>query len=112
MVGRISTRLNALSGAATLVAAIAMLSLPASRALAQNSQRVFFPTSAENTQYTQQHVIEVDDAPGHQVRVFEIHRTFPKDPPVIGGLRLKEEWNRGMSDYTDNSGPATYYCFE
>jgi hypothetical protein len=22
---------------------------------------------------------------------------------------LKEEWNRGMSDYTDNSGPATYY---
>jgi hypothetical protein len=39
----------------------------------------------------------------------EIRRTFPKDPPIIGGLALKEEWNRGVSDYTDNSGPASFY---
>jgi hypothetical protein len=34
---------------------------------------------------------------------------LPKDPPIIGGLALKEEWNRGVSDYTDNSGPASFY---
>jgi hypothetical protein len=51
----------------------------------------------------------VGDVGGHHVRVFEILRTFPKDPPIIGGLALKEEWNRGVSDYTDNSGAASFY---
>jgi hypothetical protein len=51
----------------------------------------------------------VGDVPGHHVRLFEIRRTFPKDPPIIGGVALKEEWNRGVSDYTDNTGPASFY---
>jgi hypothetical protein len=109
MVYRITTGRKALNRAATLTAAMAMLSLPATDVLAQESQRVFFPTSAENTKYTQQHLIEVGDVPGHYVRLFEIHRIFPNDPPIIGGLALKEEWYRGMSDYTDNNGPASFY---
>jgi hypothetical protein len=88
---------------------MAMLSLPATDVLAQESQRVFFAASAENTKYTQQLVIEVGDVPGHHVRLFEIRRTFPNDPPIIGGLALKEEWFRGTSDYTDNNGPASFY---
>jgi hypothetical protein len=109
MVYRITTGRKAINRAATLTAAMAMLSLPATNVLAQESQRVFFSTSAENTKYTQQHLIEVGDVPGHHVRLFEISRTFPNDPPIIGGLALKEEWNRGVSDYTDGSGPASFY---
>jgi hypothetical protein len=109
MVYRITIGRKAISRAATLAAAMAMLSLAATDLLANESQRVFFPTSAENTKYTQQHLIEVGDVPGHHVRLFEIRRTFPNDPPIIGGLALKEEWNRGLSDYTDSSGPASFY---
>jgi hypothetical protein len=109
MVYRIRTGRKVITRAATLTAAMAMLSLPATDVLAQESQRVFFSTSAENTKYTQQHLIEVGDVPGHHVRLFEISRTFPNDPPIIGGLALKEEWNRGVSDYTDSSGPASFY---
>src|SRR5262245_9916952 len=109
MVYRITTGRNAIKRAATLTAAMAMLSLPATDVLAQESQRVFFAASAENTKYMQQHVIEVGDVPGHHVRLFEIRRTFPNDPPIIGGLALKEEWYRGVSDYIDNSGSASFY---
>jgi hypothetical protein len=109
MVYRIRIGRKAITRAATLTAAMAMLSLPTTDILGQESQRVFFPTSAENTKYTQQHLIEVGDVPGHHVRLFEIRRIFPKDPPIIGGLALKEEWNRGVSDYTDSSGPASFY---
>jgi hypothetical protein len=28
---------------------------------------------------------------------------------MINGVRLKETWNRGLSDYTDNSGANTNY---
>ena len=106
---RIGKGRSAIHRAAILIAATAMLSLPATDTLAQDTQRVFFPSSAENTKYTQQHLIEVGDVGGHHVRVFEILRMFPKDPPIFGGLALKEEWNRGVSDYTDNSGAASFY---
>ena len=76
---------------------------------AQEKQQVSFKTSAENTKYTQQHMIDVGDFPGHQVRVYEIHRTFPNNAPVISGVAIKEQWTRGISDYTDNNGPGTTY---
>jgi hypothetical protein len=34
-------------------------------------ERLVFRVSAENTQYTQQHTIDVGDVSGHQVRVFD-----------------------------------------
>jgi hypothetical protein len=93
---------------------IAMLALaaamPANDVAAQEMQRIVFPTSAERTKYTQQHLIEVGDQPGHHVRVFEIHRTFTKeDAPVINGLALREQWSRGHTDYAGNSGPGAFY---
>src|SRR5262245_160051 len=109
MVYRIASGRKAINRAAIVSAAMAMLSFPATHVLANESQRLVYSTSAENTHYTQQHLIEVGDVPGHHVRLFEIRRTFPKDPPIIGGLALKEEWYRGVSDYTDNNGPASFY---
>jgi hypothetical protein len=77
--------------------------------LAQEKQQVSFKTSAENSKFTQQLTIEVGDMPNHVVRVFEIRSTFPNSPPVINGLKLVEQWDRGFGDRIDGSGPATIY---
>ena len=76
---------------------------------AQQKQKVSFKVSAANSKYTQQHVIDVGDVPGHQVRVYEIHRTFPTDAPKVEGVRFVEVWTRGFSDYIDLNGPSTVY---
>jgi hypothetical protein len=78
-------------------------------AVAQEKQRVSMKTPAENTKYTQQVFIDVGDAPGHQVRVYEIHRTYPSNPPMFNGVKLVEGWTRGTSDYTDTNGVTTGY---
>jgi hypothetical protein len=70
------------------------IGLPTNVLLAQ--ERVSFKVSAENTKYT-------------QVRVFEIKRVYPTNPPMIGGMKIVESWTRGVSDYTNNSGEARTY---
>jgi hypothetical protein len=93
-----------------LSAAFAIVSgLQASDALAQQKQQVSFKTPAANTKYTQQTVIDVGDVPGHQVRVFELHRTYPVDAPVVNGLKLTEMWTRGVTDFTDGTGSSVNY---
>jgi hypothetical protein len=83
--------------------------LPAGDALAQQNRQLVFKVSAENSKYTQQHTIDVGDVSGHQVRLFEIRRTYPNNAPVINGMKIVESWARGISDYTNNNGPATTY---
>lgn len=73
-------------------------------AVAQEKQHISFKTPAANTKYTQQLVIDVGDVPGHQVRVFEIHRTYGDNSPMINGVKLVESWSRSFSDYTDGNG--------
>jgi hypothetical protein len=92
--------------AALLCLAVA---LPGSSVLAQQKQQVSFKVPAENSKFTQQLTIEVGDTPNHVVRVFEIRYTFPNNAPVINGLKLVEEWDRGFGDRIDGSGPATIY---
>jgi hypothetical protein len=94
--------------ALSAIAGIGLASLPAS-AFAQEKQHVSYKSLPENTKYTQQNIIDVGDVPGHQVRIFEIHRTFPADPPMINGLKLVEQWSRGASDLIDNNGTNTTY---
>jgi hypothetical protein len=59
--------------------------------------------------YTQQHVMDVGDMPGHQIRVFELHRTFPNDTPNCEHLKRTESWEHGYSDYVDRNGRAWGY---
>jgi hypothetical protein len=93
------------------VAAIAFFYLAAvlsiGHAVAQ--QRLVFKVGVEHSKYTQQHRIDVGDSPGHQVRAFEIHRTYPSDAPLMNGMRIVESWTRGISDYTSNNGEGTTY---
>jgi hypothetical protein len=74
-----------------------------------HKEKVVFKVDAANSKYTQQHVIDVGDVPGHQVRLFEIRRTFPKDLPLINGMKIVESWTRGLSDHTNNDGAAIVY---
>ena len=44
------------------------------------------------------------------MRVFEIHRTFPNNAPVINGVKLADLWSRGASDLLDGDGAYTIYA--
>jgi hypothetical protein len=93
-----------------VVAVAAALSLCCgSAAWAQQKQKVSYKVSAENTKYPQRHTIDAGDEPGHTVGIFEIHRTFAAEAPVVNGLKLKETWTRGYSDYVNNNGLSTNY---
>jgi hypothetical protein len=85
------------------------LALPAGDVFAQQTQHVSYKVGTANSKYTQQQFLDVGDVPGHQVRSFEIYRSFPTNAPVINGIKMKEQWTRGISDYLDNSGTATTY---
>jgi hypothetical protein len=91
------------------VATVCLAAVLGNAAVAQDIHRVSFKTAAADTKYTKQLVLDVGDVPGHQIRLFEIQRTFPNNPPVINGVRIKQIWSRGISDYTNSTGPSTHY---
>jgi len=76
---------------------------------AQEKHKISYKLLPEITKYTQQHVIDVGDVPGHQVRIYEIHRTYPRDLVTFAGVRAVEEWLRGYSDYIDTNGRSWAY---
>jgi len=85
------------------------IGLPSGRAEAQQKQQISFKTPSEDSKYTQQLNIEVGDLPKHIVRIFEIHRVYAANGPLINGLKLVEEWGRGAADYIDGNGNAYVY---
>jgi hypothetical protein len=89
--------------------AIALVVCGASSAWAQEKQKISYKVSAENSKYTQRNTIDVGDESGHQLVMFEIHRTFPSNAPVINGVKLKETWTRGYADYVNSNGLSTNY---
>ncbi len=93
--------------AAPVGMAIAMLAL--SDASAQQKCKMSWEAAASDSKYTQQLALDVGDIPGHQVRVYEIHRVFPKIKPNCEGLKFTESWTRGYSDYVDRNGHTWGY---
>ena len=87
----------------------AALACFAAAATAQERTRISFTVPAAVTKYTAQHVLPVGDVPGHEVRIFDIVRTFGADAPMIAGVRLKEIRSTGYSDYTELNGPGVSY---
>jgi hypothetical protein len=81
-----------------------------STSFAQEKQHVSFEASGSNSTYTKSMNIAVGDMPNHIVRVFEVHRTYPTNPPMIAGLRLTDEWDRGTVDLIDGNGFGTNYA--
>ena len=71
-------------------------------------QHAATPQSSQS-QYIQQHSIEVGDIPGHQIRIVEIQRRYTSDHPMVMGTKVVETWTRGFSDYVNGIGPAQGY---
>ena len=94
---------------ATIALFASAVALPATEGVAQEMQRVSYKTPAANSKYTIQHVLDVSDIPGHQVRLFELRRAFPTDAPTINGVKMKESISRGLSDYVDTNGANINY---
>jgi hypothetical protein len=76
---------------------------------AQERCKISWEVLPANNNYTQQHVLDIDDIAGHQIRIFEVHRTFPDDRPNCEGLRRIEQWDRAFSDYVDRNGLVRGY---
>jgi hypothetical protein len=79
------------------------------QALAQEKCQRKLDNSGAESKYTEQHVMDVGDVEGHQIRIFELHRTYASDQPNCEGLKRKENWSRGYSDYVDLNGRAWGY---
>jgi len=91
------------------MAIAAMTLLPISEGWAQEKCKRSGTSLAQDSKYTQQHVIDVGDVPGHQVRILELHRVPSNAKPNCEGLKVKESWSRGYSDYTNLNGRAWGY---
>jgi hypothetical protein len=62
------------------------------------------------TSYPQQLNIDVGDAPGHIVGVYELHTiSGPNSKPNCEGLKDKETWTHGYRDYRDRNGHTWGY---
>jgi hypothetical protein len=83
---------------------IGLITLTAIDATAQEKHHIAYQVPAENTKYIQQHAIDAGDVKGHQVRILEVKRLFPKDTLVFEGVNVVEESDRGYSDYIDGNG--------
>lgn len=95
--------------AVTLIAMLAVTPFGPTKSWAQEKQKYSFKTPPGVSKYTQQHVIDVGDVPGHQIRIYEIHTKYTTEAPSYDGVRVVEAWARGSSDYTNGSGGAQNY---
>src|SRR5262245_25073111 len=93
----------------TLACTAALMLCAAPGAWAQEKQKVSYKVGSENSKYTQRQTLDIGDEPGHQVVLFEIHRTFGADAPVVNGVKVKETWTRGYADYVNANGLSINY---
>ena len=92
-----------------IVATAALALLAISDGWAQEKCKRSGTSVAQDSKFTQQHVIDVGDVPGHPVRILEVHRTPSNAKPNCEGLKVVELWNRGYSDYINTNGRAWGY---
>ena len=60
--------------------------------------------------YIQQHAIDVGDVPGHKVRILELHYIYNDQSEfAVSGVKVKEGWSRGYTDYTNGKGRSWGY---
>ena len=79
-------------------------------AWAQEKYKISTTADGQTSKYTQQHKIDVGDVPGHQIRIQETHRIHnEKSTLAFAGVKVKEGWVRGYSDYTNGKGAAWGY---
>jgi hypothetical protein len=101
------TQAKVLNAFCLAVAPIVAMLMIAGVSWAQERHKVTVSASAAQSNYVQQHAIDVGDMPGHQVRIYEIQRTGTE--AEFSGVRSRESWSRGYSDYTNSTGATSGY---
>ena len=80
----------------------------APQAVAQQKYTISQPANAIS-KFTQEHVIQVGDVPGHELRVYEVHNQFPENDLAFAGVAVKQMLSHGVSDFVNGSGAFTAY---
>lgn len=106
--GRVAMKMRSALLGLVLVSCVA--SLLVTDGWAQEKKKFSFIAPPGISKYTQTHIIDVGDVPGHQLRIFELRTVYTDKAPVYDGVKVKERVSRGFSDYTDGSGTATGYA--
>lgn len=97
--------------AITILAGLLLATFTAvfSNAMAQEKHAYTHASPPDSSKYLKDISIDVDDAPGHKIRIVEIQRTYGKDAPVLLGTKVIEVWVRAFTDYTNGNGPGHSY---
>src|SRR2546427_7368582 len=86
-----------------------LILLAPNQSLAQERHKISWSTRPENTKVTFQHTLEIPDVPSHAIRMFELRRTWPENPPMVTGLKVVEEIARGTADNMAGNGLSRGY---
>ena len=100
--------MNRIWGNASVVLICLALSVSVG-ALAEEKHKFSFKAPPGATKYTESHVLDVGDRPGHQLRIAELVSRYPGEAPQFAGVKAREVWTRLVSDYTEGSGSAFSY---
>src|SRR5438128_8318949 len=93
--------------ALSLVGGLALL-VP-DQSLAQERHKISWSVRPENTKTTFQHTLEIPDVPSHVIRMFEVRRTWPENPPSVEGVKVVEELARATADNVAGNGRSVGY---
>jgi hypothetical protein len=69
---------------------ITLAIITASAVSAEERCKMSWEIPAADTKYTQQLALDVGDIPGHQVRVYELHRVYPNAKPNCEDVTIIE----------------------
>ena len=81
---------------------------PGSQAIAQQKYILSQPAKAIS-KFTQEHIIEVGDVPGHKLRIYEVQNEYPQNDLTFAGTVVKRMVSHGVSDFVNESGAFTAY---
>ena len=76
---------------------------------AQEKHKYFFKPPPGTTRYTETHLMDVGDVPGHQMRMAEIQTKYSGEAPSYDGVKVVSIRTVLVSDYTDGTGRAFSY---
>ena len=95
--------------AATVVAAIGLAACLQAPASAQQKFK-YVLAAATQGKYTEQHVLDVGDSPGHQIRVATISTKYTGEAPTFDGVKATDSTIWLTSDYRNGSGRFMQYA--
>jgi hypothetical protein len=86
-----------------------VLCFVSSGSFAQEKHSFSHSAPPQSSKYVKDFSIDVDDVPGHKIRIVEIQRSYTQNNPEVMGTKVLESWLRGSTNYLGGTGPAVGY---